>query len=45
MMITYHPHMKSVHNLKIVVFEILEIQNIILDYSNFKSHLLNVNGS
>jgi hypothetical protein len=45
MMITYHPHMKIIDNLKIVVFEIFEIQNIISECSNFKSHLLDVNGS
>jgi hypothetical protein len=41
MMITYHPHMKKNHNLKFMVLEMFRISKC----SNFKIHLLNVNGS
>jgi hypothetical protein len=43
-MIAYHPAMKNTHNFKIVVFEILKNSKIISKTSNFKSHLLDVNG-
>ncbi len=35
-MITYHTHMKIIHNLKIVVFEFFEFQNIISKCSKFQ---------
>jgi hypothetical protein len=34
MMITYHPHMKDIHNLKIVVFEIF--RNSKYNFRTFK---------
>jgi hypothetical protein len=39
MMIIYHPHMKLFY------LKFLEIQDVISEISNFKNHLLDVNGS
>jgi len=44
MMITYHPHMKSTHNLRIMLLEIFRNSKYNLECLNFNSHLLDVNG-
>jgi hypothetical protein len=41
-MITYYPHMKSIHELKFVVIDFFKFQNIISKCSNFENHLLDV---
>jgi len=38
MMLTYHSHMKLWY------LKCLEIQDVISEFSNFKNHLLDVNG-
>jgi hypothetical protein len=45
MMITYLPHMKDSHNLKIVVLEIFGNSKYNFKMFKFQDHLLDVNGS
>jgi hypothetical protein len=40
MIVTYYPHSKNIHNLKVIEFEILEIQSM---FQNFKNPLSHVN--